>query len=164
MFAKLIALSTTAFLLASPLANAYSIIDTQELSGTVKHVDPSNRKLTIVDKKDREKTLTLSDSTNVVVGKSRSNNLDGIEPGQEIVWKKQTLTESQKDLSGKIVAIAHKSRTVNLKLEDSNTVVTVKLSNGVSIVDPEARSYAIEDLRRGQSITLRTKSELSAAF
>lgn len=153
-------LITAALLSFSTAANAYTIIATQKQAGTVTAVDVENHQLTVADENNREQTVTLSPNADAIIGKSRAKAITRLEVGHSIVWQQKTLKESSEELSGKIKAVDYRSGTIDLKLDNSETV-TIKLDPKASISSIENEALSFQELRRGFEITIKTSQKFS---
>ena len=159
MFIKLASLSA-ALLLASTAANAYTIVDTHQLAGTVTAVNAQAHELTVFDNNDQEKIVKLSPTAQAIMGSKRANALASIEVGHSISWRQQVLTTSFDELSGEIKSVDRNNGLLEIKLDNSDRV-TIQLDPAALISNVERKAINFEDLRPGYEVTIKASRKFS---
>ena len=159
MFFKLASLSA-ALLLASTAANAYTIVDTHQLAGTVTAVNAQAHELTVFDSNDQEKIVKLSPTAQAIMGSKRANALASIEVGHSISWRQQVLTTSFDELSGEIKSVDRNNGLLEIKLDNSDRV-TIQLDPAAVISNVERKAINFEDLRPSYKVTIKASRKFS---
>lgn len=142
-----IAFATT---LSAPFADAFSIVDTTVVRGTITSVDAVKNTLEIEKRSGGTETLQFSNNATLYVN-GNAVNLDEIAPGHVVQIKHKTYTPADTEISGEIVALNHREKTAHIRVAGKD-VVEVKFGSDPAVAG-EVDTFS--ELRRGHQVVLR---------
>lgn len=138
----------------APLANAYSVIDSEVISGTVNSVDLDNNVLIIDKKFGGTASIALPESTYYRLN-GESVDLANFSEGVDVRIRRKTVTKAEAPISGEVVRVNKAKRIASIRTHEGK-LVKVQLGEAIRI-SGLVESTSIEDLERGYQVTIAAK-------
>ena len=136
--------------LAAPFASAYSIVDTQLITGTVEKVDVQNNLLVINKNFGKPEAVQLPANANIEL-QGKTTSLSALEAGDKVRVARTTLTPTTKEISGEIVRLNRSDNSASIRT-DAGKLVKVKFGNKLR-VHGIVESNSIDSLRKGHLVS-----------
>jgi hypothetical protein len=154
MFKSLIAVAAVSFSVLAANAHAYSLVSTEKVSGVVSSVNIAEKTLSVTTAAGGVTTVIVADSTKIVLEDGSKYSLDAIKVGNNVVLKRQILTQASNEIKGSLVSVDKLNRTVTLRDATSNQLVALQFSENTTFKGAEENT--INALKEGQDILIRS--------
>lgn len=150
MLTKSAALLTLA-LIASPFANAFTVVSTEVTKGTVTNVDATTNTISL-EAKDDTNSVALTDNARIILEGKNGASISDIKQGHKIKIKRRIVQNALRKIEGKVLSVDHESYTAKVRQTNTREVVEVRFSKNVKVL---GETNLFTDIAAGQHISLK---------